>query len=123
LGLWDTAEGEEFNRLRTIPYPKTDVFLIVFYVTKARTFENAVKKVRKWRLGEKWVSSNNLRQILGFFIWFFFFFKFDGYLIFQWYPKLIEHRKDSIKIFVGFIQKKEININVTKKMDISPKRQ
>ena len=28
LGLWDTAGQEDFDRLRPLSYPKTDVFLV-----------------------------------------------------------------------------------------------
>jgi len=34
--------------LRTISYPNTDVFLIIFDVTKSSSFENATKKVNIW---------------------------------------------------------------------------
>jgi small GTP-binding protein len=46
LGLWDTAGQEEFNKLRPLSYPQTDVFLIVFAVNEPSSFNNAIKKVR-----------------------------------------------------------------------------
>ncbi len=46
LSLWDTAGQEEYSRLRTVAYPNTDVFLIIFDVTSASSFDNATKKVK-----------------------------------------------------------------------------
>lgn len=33
LSLWDTAGQEEYSKLRSISYPFTDIFLIVFDVS------------------------------------------------------------------------------------------
>lgn len=41
----DTAGQEAYNQLRSLSYPQSDVFLIVFAVTEHSSFENAVKKV------------------------------------------------------------------------------
>jgi GTPase SAR1 family protein len=46
LSLWDTAGQEEYNKLRQISYPQSDVFIITFSVAEKATFDNAVKKVR-----------------------------------------------------------------------------
>jgi small GTP-binding protein len=51
LSLWDTAGQEEYNRLRTVAYPNTDVFLIIFDVTNSASFDNAVNKVLMGRPG------------------------------------------------------------------------
>lgn len=45
LGLWDTAGQEEYNKLRPLSYPNTDIFIIVFSVISPESFENAIKKV------------------------------------------------------------------------------
>jgi len=33
LGLWDTGGGEDYDRLRPLSYPQTDVFLLLFDVS------------------------------------------------------------------------------------------
>ena len=40
LGLFDTAGQEEYDRLRVLAYPSTDVFLICFSVASRTSFEN-----------------------------------------------------------------------------------
>jgi len=40
LGLWDTAGQEEYDRLRALCYPQTDVFLICYSVVSPDSFEN-----------------------------------------------------------------------------------
>ena len=44
LNLWDTAGQEEYDRLRPLAYPGTDVFIIVCAVDNPDSFENAEKK-------------------------------------------------------------------------------
>eukprot|EP01119_Soliformovum_irregulare_P020945 TRINITY_DN6859_c1_g2_i1.p1 TRINITY_DN6859_c1_g2~~TRINITY_DN6859_c1_g2_i1.p1 ORF type:complete len:198 (+),score=47.74 TRINITY_DN6859_c1_g2_i1:78-671(+) len=44
LGLWDTAGQEDYDRLRPLSYPQTDVFLIVFSIISPATLENAKRK-------------------------------------------------------------------------------
>ena len=45
LGLWDTAGQEEYDRLRALCYPQTDVFLICFSVVDKASFVNVKQKV------------------------------------------------------------------------------
>jgi len=40
LGLWDTAGQEDYDRLRPLSYPQTDVFLVCFAVNNRNSFEN-----------------------------------------------------------------------------------
>ena len=40
LALWDTAGQEEYDRLRPLAYPQTDVFLICFSVTSPASYAN-----------------------------------------------------------------------------------
>ena len=44
LGLWDTAGQEDYDRLRPLSYPQTDVFLICFSVISPASFENVKTK-------------------------------------------------------------------------------
>lgn len=44
IGLWDTAGQEDYDRLRPLSYPQTDVFLICFSVNSTTSFENIKSK-------------------------------------------------------------------------------
>uniref|UniRef100_A0A6B2LK50 Uncharacterized protein n=1 Tax=Arcella intermedia TaxID=1963864 RepID=A0A6B2LK50_9EUKA len=44
LSLWDTAGQEDYDRLRPLSYPQTDVVLIVYSVIDPRSFSNAYGK-------------------------------------------------------------------------------
>lgn len=46
LNLWDTAGQEEYDRLRPLSYPQTDIFLLCFAVNEFTSFKN---------LNEKWI--------------------------------------------------------------------
>ncbi|KAH3722953.1 small GTPase Rac protein 1 [Pelomyxa schiedti] len=42
--LWDTAGGEDYDRLRPCSYPRTDIFLLCFSLVNRCTFENVQSK-------------------------------------------------------------------------------
>ncbi|CAH8556510.1 unnamed protein product [Schistosoma turkestanicum] len=44
LGLWDTAGQEDYDRLRPLSYPQTDVFLVCFSLINSTSFENVRSK-------------------------------------------------------------------------------
>ncbi|KAK7494129.1 hypothetical protein BaRGS_00014602 [Batillaria attramentaria] len=44
LGLFDTAGQEDYDRLRPLTYPQTDVFLVCFSVVSPNTLQNVVEK-------------------------------------------------------------------------------
>ena len=44
LGLWDTAGQEDYDRLRPLSYPQSDVFLICFSVVQPESFQNVKSK-------------------------------------------------------------------------------
>lgn len=46
LNLWDTAGQEEYDRLRPLSYPQTDIFLLCFAVNELTSFKN---------LNDKWI--------------------------------------------------------------------
>ena len=50
LGLFDTAGQEDYDRLRPLSYPQTDVFLVCFSVVSPSSFENVKEKVCRFEL-------------------------------------------------------------------------
>ena len=45
LGLFDTAGQEDYDRLRPLSYPQTDVFLVCYSVVAPASYENVKEKV------------------------------------------------------------------------------
>jgi small GTP-binding protein len=44
LGLWDTAGQADYDRLRPLSYPETDVFLVCFSLVHPASFKNVTLK-------------------------------------------------------------------------------
>ena len=44
LGFWDTAGQEDYDRLRPLSYPQTNVFLVCFSVVSPTSFENVANR-------------------------------------------------------------------------------
>ena len=42
--MWDTAGQEDYDRLRPLSYPQTDVFLIAFSIISPHSFDNVKSK-------------------------------------------------------------------------------
>ena len=40
LSLWDTAGQEEYDRLRPLSYPLTNIFLVCYSITRRASYEN-----------------------------------------------------------------------------------
>jgi len=62
LGLWDTAGQEDYDRLRPLSYPQTDVFGVCFAVTSPKSFANVKSK---WIPEISHHSSNTPIVIIG----------------------------------------------------------
>ena len=45
LALWDTAGQEEYDRLRPLSYPETDLLLVCFAIDCPNSLENVMDKV------------------------------------------------------------------------------
>ena len=52
LSLWDTAGQEEYDRLRPLSYPETDLLFVCFAIDCPNSLENVLDKVTyiDWRL-------------------------------------------------------------------------
>lgn len=94
---WSLFSGQEdYDRLRPLSYPQTDVFLVCFSVVSPSSFENVKEKVSVifHRLTIIWHLlfllavlvlhlPFNICRVWGFF--FCFFFKFKGILTLAWF--------------------------------------
>jgi len=59
LGLWDTAGQEDYDRLRPLSYPSTDVFLLCFSLVGVTSFHNVkikwLREVKHHCPSAKWI--------------------------------------------------------------------
>lgn len=58
LALWDTAGQEEYDRLRPLSYPETDLLLVCFAIDCPNSLENVMDKVSSgWKEDRKLTRS------------------------------------------------------------------
>lgn len=60
LNLWDTASDLEYDRVRQLSYPNTDVFFICYAINSIRSFDN----VKNWYNEIKNISEANKIPII-----------------------------------------------------------
>ena len=58
LALWDTAGQEEYDRLRPLSYPETDVIFVCFAIDCPNSLENVMDKVRRRQLVHRASADN-----------------------------------------------------------------
>lgn len=70
LALWDTAGQEEYDRLRPLSYPETDLIFVCFAIDCPNSLDNVLDKVRTffllvWQLDLKTTLTANLPFLSG----------------------------------------------------------
>lgn len=88
LGLFDTAGQEDYDRLRPLSYPQTDVFLVCFSVVSPSSFENVKEKVN--------MNAKKKKPEIYFYYVFFF-----GSHCTQWVPEITHHCQKTPFLLVG----------------------
>ena len=60
LALWDTAGQEEYDRLRPLSYPETDLLFVCFAIDCPNSLDNVMDKVRPIAIRAKMLSADNV---------------------------------------------------------------
>lgn len=84
LALWDTAGQEEYDRLRPLSYPETDLLFVCFAIDCPNSLENVLDKVCPTSL---YASPPDLRQPLT--------------ASSQWYPEVLHFCPTTPVILIG----------------------
>lgn len=92
LSLWDTAGQEDYDRLRPLSYPESDVVLMCFSVDSASSLDNLTEKVRKKKRASIFVSFSQTTRPVVFL---------TTHRFQQWYPELTHFLESVPKIVVG----------------------
>lgn len=53
LSIWDTAGQEQYDKLRVLSYPQTDVFLLCYAINSISSFNNVMKWYKEVRRYDK----------------------------------------------------------------------
>lgn len=69
LALWDTAGQEEYDRLRPLSYPETDVIFVCFAIDSPHSLENVMDKVYSSLVSLSTVDLPLHSAKHGFFLW------------------------------------------------------
>lgn len=67
LALWDTAGQEEYDRLRPLSYPETDLLFVCFAIDCPNSLENVMDKVSQPTAQPRPTSTNEPSGTLKFF--------------------------------------------------------
>lgn len=62
LALWDTAGQEDYDRLRPLSYPETDVILMCFAIDQPTSFSNVQDRV-SFSCSDCWVSNESIYEL------------------------------------------------------------
>jgi hypothetical protein len=63
LALWDTAGQEEYDRLRPLSYPETDLLFVCFAIDCPNSLENVMDKVSVWSYYE--LIKTNIHSVVS----------------------------------------------------------
>eukprot|EP00050_Salpingoeca_kvevrii_P019777 m.90459 g.90459 ORF g.90459 m.90459 type:complete len:947 (+) comp8567_c0_seq3:90-2930(+) len=64
IGLWDTAGQEDYDRLRPLSYPQTDVFLFAYSIASRASFNNIDKFKAEVYHHMRWTTARQKSHIL-----------------------------------------------------------